>query len=383
MYLLTQFALAIIFISIAAIFYRKNYVWWEYLLQLVIPIGIVMAMYHITTHARVMDTEYWGNTIVTVTHQERYERWDPCKSTYSCNCRTDSNGNETCDTCCDPGCVSYGPYYHAINENGLEIMLSEADYRKIANKFKNEKNTGKQKGDSCKKGYLYEAKWDGEYNTYQIHVTKHRYENKVRHNKIFVPESVTKKEKSQTYPYPSISGVDQVHIIGEWHDDYDKSQAEHRLDFHNGMYGPRPRDRSGQIKVFILLFKDQPKSVARLQKGLWQRGNKNEYTLMLGWDSKTQKISWYDDMTFEMSGKCSNRIKKYVYDNPDLKLEVLASEMSNILAEHWLRREFTPLNALIKLDPPKWLWVVGILLGIVLGILGLFIFTSNEYDKNG
>lgn len=380
MYLLIQFSIAVIFICIAIIFYRKEYTWWEYILQLIIPIGIVMAMYYITTHARIMDTEYWGNTIVKVEYQEQYEYWDPCKDTYDCNCTTDKDGNRSCDTCCDPGCVSYGPYYYAYNENGTQVMINEDTYHKIKDKFKTEKNTNKQKGDSCKKGWLYEAKWNGEYDSYQVHVTKHKYENKVRYNKIFVPEEIKKEERKKVHNYPSIVSLDQQHVIGEWYSLKDKQIADHRLDFHNGMYGPKPRDNSGQIKAFLLLYKDTPKSIVRLQKGSWKRGNKNEYTLMIGWDSKTRKIVWYDDMTFELSGKCSNRIKKYVYENPETSLEDLTNTMSNILAEHWLRREFTPLNALIKLDPPKWLWVVGILLGIGLGIGGLFLFSNNEQN---
>jgi len=381
MYILTQFLIAIIFIVIIIIWYRDEYTWWEYILQALVPIFLALIINAISTTTRENDTEYWGNTIVKVAYQEEYEEYDPCKETYDCNCTTDDDGNTSCDTCCRGGCVDYGPYWFIYNERGTERSVSKNKYRNIINHWSTQVHTKEDyKGDHCGKGDYHYAKWPKTRETYKIYATQHTYKNKVRYNKVYVPDQLITRNAQHTFEYPNIREFEQDHILGDyWTGSNDRAEAELNLDIHAGLMGPRPQEQHGQIKPFLLLFKDASKDAASAQFARWQGGNKNEYTVMIGWNSKTNKITWYDIMTFTENGACKNRMKEYLHENREASLEEITQKMRFVLNQHWERRSFTPINQLIKLKPTKGVWITAILLGIILGIVFMIAFSRNEH----
>lgn len=378
MYFITQVSVGLIMLLIAYLYFKHEYTWWEYILQLIFPLAIAGIVYQISTSVRETDFEFWGNTCVKVEWQDRYEYYDPCKDTEECNCTTDKDGNRSCSTCCVGGCVTVYPYGIAWNEFGSYEYISEVMFNEIRLKFGNKKTFEDYKGDGCGRGDMHRSIWEGEKHTYQAFITRHKYENKVRFQPIYNPKTATEEEIKSAYKYPPINGIDQDHILGTWRDGLALERADNILASHAGIYGPKSQEEHGQVKPFILIFTDQPKRMADVQRAAWQNGNKNEYTLMLGMDAQNENIKWFEIMTFSQNGAVKNRMMEFLHSDPKLNIDRIADEMSYILAEHWKRRSFTPLNNLITLKPNGWTWFLGILLNLLVGIGSLVAFSSNE-----
>lgn len=379
MYILGQLSICIIFIIIILKSdFKDEYELWEYGLQMCIPIIIAGLIWLLSTNTMKMDTEYWGNTCVKIQHQEEYEEWNPCATTRECCCKTDKNGNRECDTECVGGCESHGPYWYAFNEYGDRIDIKKSEYERIKNKWKLPPQKVGTSGDACGRGDLFEITWDNNMNNYQIIVTKHTYVNKVRHEVTFFYPTYEDKELTDIHDYPPVNELEQDHVIGRWPYNNEQELAEHKLDVLNGVFGPKARNEHGQIKAFIFVYIDKPREYAVKQKDKLLGGNKNEYSLVLGYNTKTKKIEWYDIITYCDNGASVNRMKEFLFENPSAPLNIVADEMVNILTTTWIRREFTPLNSIITLRPPNWVIILAYIINAILSTGMIYIFHTNE-----
>jgi hypothetical protein len=373
----------VIILSIKQI--RTKYIWWEYMLQLFIPTVIVTIVWFTATASMKMDTEYWGNTCVSIQYEESYEWWNTCSYTVDCNCTTDKDGNTSCDQCCVAACDYESASWYAIDERGRRRSIREDEYNTIKKKWGLEEyDTGDTNGTAnCRIGKIYRVDWDNNMETYQIIVTKHKYENKVRFEATYFYPQYTEDQLTDVYGYPVIQGLDQDHVIGDWYNSSDQQAADHILDIHNGTYGPKPREDQGQVKVFMFVYTDKDRSYAVKQKDKLEGGNKNEYILVLGFNSLDNSIMWYEIITYCDNGSAVNRMKEWLYANPNSTLEEIAEAMTDVLENNWERREFTPLNAFIKLKPKPWVWVLAYILNVIISVGMIFVFSNNENYNSG
>jgi len=51
-----------------------------------------------------------------------------------------------------------------------------------------------------------------------------------------------------------------------------------------------------KVRLWVLLFEEQPQTAGEHQRNFWKGGNKNEFVIMLGLD-KERNITWHDIMT--------------------------------------------------------------------------------------
>ena len=384
MYIIGQLLIVLIFIGIILFNknIRKEYVVFEYILQVVVPILIVVCVWEVSKYSMVIDDEYWGNTCVKIERHEEYRWLNPCSYTEPCNCTTDEDGNETCDSCCVEACDYVPETYYAYDENDKQISITKNQYYKVLKKWKlPEIETDVKNGTiSCGLiGNVFETIWDNNKDNYQIIVTHHTYENKVRYEPTFFYPQYNKDQLNDVYDYPFIVGLDQKHVIGEWYNSADKKQSEHLLDVFNGIYGPKSREDHGQIKVFYFIYKDKDQSYGVKQKDKLQGGNKNEYNLVLNYDSKTKNISWYEVISFYEKSAVKNRVEEYLYSNPQTSLVDLTNVVTDVLSKNWLRREFTFLNSIIKLKPPLFIWITAYIVNIIVSLILIFFFKENDY----
>lgn len=343
----------------------------------VLPILISSGVFYLSTRSMELDKEFWASTTVRIEYQERYGRWET--ESYECNCTTDSKGNRSCSTCYRTVCNKYGPYFYAYNEFGVKTSLDETQFIKILNKWGGEKkliNTGESKG-ACPSGDLFEVKWNGTDETYQVYAQSKIYENKVRYNTVMNPH-VTKKliKNLRPYNYPKIRGIEQDRVVY----DYAKpcltanqiSHSNHVLQKHSGIYGPMKREKHGQIIPFLFVYQNMPRDMIMAQKALLQCGNKNEYIVLINYDNQKQ-ITWYDIITYSTEdGAVTYDMKMWLEANKSATIDIIADKMVEVLSEHWVRKEFSPLNEIIKIQIPTWIWVLGFII-YAAGLITAFI----------
>lgn len=385
MFLVTQAVIALVVTVIMYYIAKKDYAWWEYGIQFLIPFLIVLGVKELSLTYMSSDTEFWTTTLKEMVYQEQYRIWvtKTCSETYACG--SDSNGNtKYCTRYYDCSeCESRGPYYYLNGQSASYVGIDTWNYLKKKWKVKPE-HIGTN-GDHCGKGDRWRIQWDQSYETHQAWTSVHPYENKIRYDAGRFPmRELTETEKSIVKSYPDLFvGIEQKPISGPWRDAKDLNNANHRLNYFNAVYGPKSREEHGQIKVFIMLYKDVPKSkVHHAQRIKLEYGNKNEFIVMLGWNSNTNSITWSDVITHTVDGTSVNTPQRIINDNPDISMEDFVIELTEVLSKNWIRTEFTPLNDVITLKPKLWVWIVALVLQGFIGFAVAAWNIANEFDRD-
>lgn len=365
---------------VAIYFFHRDFTMWELIAQFISPILLSVIVYASSISIKETDIEFWNSTCVSISRIEKHELYE--KESYSCDCVTDTEtGTVSCNTCYEWVCNSYGPYWYAYNQNGTEQKISESTYAFIHAKWNNSEQFVKTHGErSCKKGDEFEAKWNGLKETYVKFTEEKAYKNKVRFNAVYNPvKSWPEEKQKQVYKYPPISDILQENIIGDWPNNHDLTNAKKLLEEYAGLYGPKSRAQNGQIAPFIFIYKDKSREIAEIQRSVLEGGNKNEFILILNWNSSSGQIDWYDVITFCENPGAKNRMYEWLHQNDNASLEEITRYMIQVLKDNWLRREFTPLNEFIKITPSKGIWIGSLCLCLFINI-GLFLFF--RYNEN-
>lgn len=396
MFIFSQFIVAAFAVIIAAKYFHRTFVWWEYLLQVIAVIGLSLVIYFGWKAAKNTDVEYWTDLMISVHYEERHEYWDPCARTYKCNCTTDSDGYRSCSTCCEGDCVTKSAHYWAVSKHGWKSAITKSFYLKLKGEWSNTQSTNRS--NSCDRWKVHHSKWPGNFDSHYSFSEWHTYVNKIRWDqsvyKVFPLSKHEKKylkSKQLIYDYPDVDiNNQQSHIIGQWYDYVDLKKAQKHLSYFNAVQGPKSRSKNGQIKLFIFLYKDIPEKVWttenrtrseyvwRLQQSYWNHVNKNELVILLGYDSTTKEITWHKVLTWSLKPQLQTRTRNWIVDNKEPSLYQLSKATSGIASKHWLRREFTYLNSIVNQTPPGWLWVVTLLANVVLSVILIIVFKENE-----
>lgn len=383
-FLFVSFLVAALAMAVAAIFFAKKFVWWEYLVMGFSPFAIAAMVFFIDQEGRKWDTEYFTNTVVRVEYIEYWETYVSKTCYKDCNCKTvkSSNGKSSsrkCDTCpydcsyCDKNPAQYWAY----NERGDRAPISSVEYQRIKNKFGNEKfvelNRSIRHWGSCgEDGDKYVSEWNGNLEQFEPYCTDHNYVNKVRLSNTYGFRDLTEDEMKKVKKYPQIINVYQPSIVGNWPWKDDAAKATFKLDRFNGLNGKKL-----QIKAFIFTYYNQRSDVVDLQKIYFENGNKNEIIVCVGYDGNG--VTWVRAFSWTDEKICENEAARFY--TKDMKLEALVDHMIPVWTANWKRKEFSPLNELIHLTPSTTAWITMIILQIIL-VVGLTIaFKQNEFEN--
>lgn len=381
-FILTSWFIAAVFLAVAVKFFNKHFVWWEYLILLLTPIAIGGIIFKIDTTARVSDTEYFSNQTVKVEYHEYWETWDvkTCTRSYDCNCSTDSKGHRSCSTCYETydcsECDETSAEYIAYNESGKSRNITASEYRRIAAKFGTQRfielNRKINFSHGCgKDGDMYSAEWNGDPEKFEIFVTAHTYENKIRLAGSYGWKKLTKQEKQRIHEYPPVNSVYQASIHGNWYNMSDYYRATFLLDRFNGQFG-----KSKQIKAFIFTYYNQTIDVVDLQRSYFQNGNKNEIIVCVGYTGT--QATWLKAFSWTDEKVCENEAVRFF--QPSMTLTDFVEHMIPVWQEKWQRKQFTPYNEIISIQPSTTAWVIMILVNLILcTVLGVG-FIRNEHE---
>lgn len=378
-----SFLVAVLSMMVAAIFFSKKFVWWEYLIMGVSPFFLALLIYTVDGESQKWDTEFFTNTVTSVEYIEYWETYVSKTCYKDCNCRDvkSSDGKSShrkCDRCAyDCSYCDHNPeQYWAYSDRGTRERISKLEYIRLKEKFGNEKfvelNRKIRNWGSCgQDGDKYVSEWNGDLEKYEPFCTDHRYINKVRLSNSHGFRALDEREMNRVKQYPQIVNVYQPSIVGNWPFKDDFEQAKFKLDRFNGLFGKKL-----QIKAFIFTYYNQSSDVADLQKVYFQGGNKNEIIICVGYDKSG--VTWVRAFSWTDEKICENEAVRFYTKN--MKLEALVDHMIPIWTANWKRKEFTPLNELVHLSPSTTAWVTTILLQIIMMSILVIAFKDNEYQ---
>lgn len=345
------------------------------------------------------DTEYIGSYAVTAYRVEAYSTWVDKTCTRQVACGTDNKGNtQYCTESYDCSECEYHPEYYSMVDNyGKETSISKEEYYKLKEMWNSSETFTELNrhivyhGGCGKDGDMYSIKWDNlPEHSFNI-TTEKTYENKLQacatvYDFEKIPDSIaTKKE---LYAYPPIKYFEQPSLLGfeklEIPMSYKRYvEINNKFKHINGRLG-----KSKQVKMFLLVFKDESQSVAHLQQNYWQGGNKNEIVICVGYDSKTKNLSWVRAFSWCVDKRIEVELREDIMELGKLtneNLDTLYTIIKNDIILHFNRRHFKEFNYL-NVDVPDsaytWSMVWTCLITAASFLLGYKVaYDTNDYQQ--
>lgn len=362
------------------IFFKKYIVWWEYILLIVGSIVFTIGLKATMIYARECDIEYHGGYMTKITHYDEWDEWIERTCTRTVHDGYDDEGNEITHE--EEYDCSYRDYHperwtyvdnygreeYFSNKEEFNRAMAELGYPSMV--FR-DMHRDYYTIDGDAQDYFY----DGTVQHVRPLVWEKTYQNKIiASESIFKFEDIDENEakKAGLFNYPSIQDRDQNIILG-----INLGKEIHKkFKYINAIYGSKK-----QFRVYVLVFTDKPLEISEKQKSYWQGGNKNEFIVCLGYNSKTKRVDWCNPFSWCDEPKLEVATKRFFREHPHLasSLDSYASWLQLNLSL-WKRKEFKDFdyieNTLTKGQ------AIGLLIIILIGdIIASIFLIGNEFQN--
>lgn len=330
------FLLPLVAIVFLLLFFRERIVWWEIAVLLGLSALTLLIGRCIMVNIRTVDTEYLGSYTVRL---EYYEPWDEyIHQTCENRTCTGSGKDEVCTTTTyDCSYVQdHDAEWHKIDQLGNDFSISEQEYRQLAAQFGTaaqfvelNRDYHQQDGDE------YLIQWDGSREKLDAITWTSLYENKIQASRsVFHLREVKPliKQRYQLYDYPQVVGRRQLPVLSRGSLSYPQEVRPYEV--MNAVLGHQK-----QVRVFVLLFENQPLEAGIWQEQYWEGGNKNELIICLGLN-KDRKVTWARPFAWEDNPLTEIQVRDLFLQQPSLDLKAAAPAVENIVLKNWKRKQF-------------------------------------------
>ena len=326
------------------IFFKKYIVWWEYICLVGVSILFTLLFKSIFIASLEYDTEYLGGYITKITHYDEWDEWIHKTCTRRVPCGRDSKGNtiyrtETYD--CSyrdyhPECWKYTDNYNReeyfYNKSYFDAAMKELGHPKMVFRDMHRKY---YRIDGDAQDYYY----DGTPQHLRALVWKNSYQNKIlASHSIFKFEDIDDDDADSLglFRYPDVNDNDQDVILG-----FRAGKEVHKqYKYINSIYGARK-----QFRIYVLVFRDKPLEISEKQKSYWQGGNKNEFVLCLGYNTKKGTIDWCNPFSWCDKPELEVATKRYFREHPRMDLSQYPSWLHKNI-NLWKRKQFSDFDCI-------------------------------------
>lgn len=370
------FLIPVAVLIFCAVKFKRKMAWWEYLLQFIIPVIVVLIAKMASVSLQTKDSEQWNMHLTGARYYEYWSTWVEKE----CCAQTDSIGNcirwEDCSYCDE-----FQPYWEAYDNCGNTYRISQARYKELVKLWDNEvfQDQGRRINKEPKSlfgggrcgvdGDAYYTKFDGVFEHLVPVTVTHTYENKVKAStSVFNFQEVDSMDKADygLYDYPPASKWYYMPILGD-----NNPKANKRLFQWNGKLGSFK-----QLHMLICVFRDKDIQAAYLQENYWKGGNKNEFILCIGLDSE-KKIDWTKVITWCENDRLITDIESEVR-NMDYDLVKIVDYMATECNKRFQRKEFADFSY-IKVQPSMKAVMIALIINLIVSIGLAIFFVRNNF----
>lgn len=299
--------------------FQHNITWWEFLLLIAVPILLTAASKAMIETVQVADKEYWGSWVRVAQYWEHWDEEVNCRHPIPCSHPTysiDSKGNtyQTGYAHANDGYFhsydvdDHPPEWHVISSLGADFSIYQSEFERLGIQFGNREFVNLHRrqgmyGYHSINGNRYDATWQGERPKLEPVTSVHSYENRIKasSHSILKFRDVGKARAKELYSYPSVNHYAQKCVLGGAGPT--TSGGEKKLMQMNAALGSVK-----QVRVYVMIFKNQPVAAAVDQEAHWQGGNKNELDICVGVDEQYEVqwayvFSWSKSETLKVEAK--------------------------------------------------------------------------------
>jgi hypothetical protein len=379
------------------VIFHHKVTFWELGIQIVVPFVLTFGAKSCVEFSQAQDTEYWG---FYTTGAAYFEPWNekvscrhpiPCEHEIRCThpeYETDSKGRRRRTGGYEHANDGYkhfnDGYYHPFDvdehkprwelysSSGTEYSIGQSDFDRLCHQFGNRTFVELNRKFYTKDGDKYVTQWDPKQWDKVEPISQTRtYENRVQASKnVFNFPDVNPKDFG-LYEYPAINGFAQQCVLGNA--GASTTLGSKKIDYLNATLGA-----PHQIRLFVLVFKNQPVQAALDQESYWKGGNKNEFVTCIGVND-AYEVNWCRVFSWTEVDILKVEARRFVEEQKTLDLVAYADWLENAIPAKWQRRKFAEFSYL-TIEPPTsavvWTFVITILFNIGIAAFCLF----NEMD---
>ena len=362
------------------IFFKKYIVWWEYLALIGISLLFSFLFRAIFIASLESDTEYLGGYMTKITHYDEWDEWIHRTCTRTVHDGYDKDGHEiTHEEEYDCSYREYHPerWCYTDNYNREHYFYNKAEFDRAMVELGYPKSVFRDmhrhyyRIDGDAQDYFY----DNSIPHLRPLVWEHSYKNKIQaSHSIFKFEDISDSEADSLglYRYPNVTDYDQDVVLG-----FKCGKEVHkRYKYINSMYGARK-----QFRMYVLVFRNQPLEISEKQKSYWQGGNKNEFVICLGYNTKTGRIDWCNPFSWCDKPDLEIATKRYFRENPKMNLANYPMWLESHL-NLWKRKEFKDFDY-IENELTKGQAIALFIIVFILNIVMSLFFIGNEETNEG
>jgi hypothetical protein len=350
-------------------FYRHRTVWWEFAIPFGASLIIALLFKFGGELLQTRDVEYWSGIIVKTEYYQDWNEYIHRTCTRSCG--------EDCTTTYDCSYVQYhSAYWQITDNNGITIRVSQAVYNKLKKKYGNSDFVDLRRNYHTNDGDKYVSSWPRTDATIECMVTEHYYENRIQasHDVFNYPEVTPHEQKKYgLYKYPEIKGYyKQKNLLGVIDN---KKHLNHKLEILNAKLGHKK-----EVKVFVLIFRDQLREAGIKQEALWVGGNKNEFVVCIGLDDDNN-VEWCHPFSWTDANICQVDVRTHIEESDGtIDMEETIDFIYQEMDSNFKRKHFTDFDYLaIPVTGWQlfWTFLVTIIINVVLSVWLII----NEFEE--
>lgn len=183
-------------------------------------------------------------------------------------------------------------------------------------------------------GNKYQTVFPGGHEKLVPRTITHRYENRIQASRsVFRFPEV---EPEGLFDYPQIG--DSLSVPSILGSNYQVA-CDNELCKRNAELGARK-----QVRVWLLIFDNQPIQRAIDQQSFWQGGNKNEFVVCIG--RKGDKVAWAFVFSWCENERLKADVKSYVQQQQELDLMSVVKYTTDEVEKRFIRKQFKDFNYL-------------------------------------
>lgn len=302
------------------------------------------------------DVEYWGGWIQSASYFEDWDERVRCRhEQYHTESYTTTNSKgesvtrtrRVSDGYAHAYDVDYHPeYWQAVNSNGETISLRRPEFERLAQRFGNRVRVELYRRYHTNDGDQYGTTWKGNEAAFEPCVTEHRYENRVQAStSLYKPRMLSSERRAQyrVFDYPALHGYAMDSLLGDAGPR--TAEANAYLNRINARLGAKK-----QVRLWVLVFKNQPREAGFAQEDHWVGGNKNEFILTVGVDDR-YRVQWAHPISWTKVEGLKIDARNVVQGQPTFDPVALAKWLETEVDARFVRRPFKEFNYL-TVEPP-------------------------------
>ncbi len=360
--------------------FQHKTLWWEFLIPFTASAILILVCKIGTELSQTNDTEYWGGWMTTAEHYEAWDEEVPCRHPkYETRTRVRDGKTETYQEFVGyehTYDVDYHPeYYEATDSNDITEGIDRSVFDSIVQKFGNSKKVDLHRHYHSIDGDKFVSTWPGSDITLIPFTSVHTYENRVQTTHTILDFKEVDPKEYGLFDYPAITGYYQCpSILGDGGETM--AEAEKLLSLTNAKLG-----RSKQIRLWILIFKDQPLDAGFDQRDYWKGGNKNEFTLTIGVNA-AHEVQWCYPISWTEVDILKVDARNFVIEQKGKKLNLVSivNWLTKECDERFIRKEFVDF-AFLTVDPPLWGYILTFVLTTLMNIGLSWFIVVNEFEE--